>query len=348
MPPDALPQLLDTLLRLPLLEPAQIKELLENLPDPQASAQEMLRRGWITQTQFSSLHGHQEQRKGRETLLVGCGEEDVPPDADCDNWNLPLTEEEDTAALLPETELPQLGPTAEETLDEPDPIEVLPSMAGAAAAQFEWDNLATAAAGNEVRTRESATDRCLGQWMRWASKGLLMWAFFLGSFLTGLQFFGADSKAQPVARKEATPVARNEAKKTRVADRRTNARDAAPLVAPAKAKDEVAARAKEEVAAGDPNLVAAPPVIQADPPLPRVYEGDGMPKPGVGLISSNQAQPQLTPPVIPSSPGLNRMAPPIQMLPARNQNTRAGAAQPSHTRTAGRAASSQGPSRRSQ
>ena len=55
MLPDALPQLFDTLLRLPLLEAAQLRELIQHLPDPQASAQEMVRRGWITQDQFSSL-----------------------------------------------------------------------------------------------------------------------------------------------------------------------------------------------------------------------------------------------------------------------------------------------------
>ena len=55
MLPDALPQLFDTLLRLPLLEAAQLRELIQHLPDPQAAAQEMVRRGWVTQTQFSSL-----------------------------------------------------------------------------------------------------------------------------------------------------------------------------------------------------------------------------------------------------------------------------------------------------
>jgi hypothetical protein len=39
MLPDALPQLIETLLRLPHLEAAQLRELMQHLPDPQAAAQ---------------------------------------------------------------------------------------------------------------------------------------------------------------------------------------------------------------------------------------------------------------------------------------------------------------------
>jgi hypothetical protein len=62
MLPDALPQLMDMLLRLPLLEAAQLRELIQHLPDPEAAAEEMVRRGWITQNQFSSLFPDQQQR----------------------------------------------------------------------------------------------------------------------------------------------------------------------------------------------------------------------------------------------------------------------------------------------
>ena len=83
MLPDALPQLVDTLLRLPHLEAAQLGELIQHLPDPQASAEEMVRRGWITQNQFSSLFPGPERRPAsRETMLVGFADDDSPPDAD--------------------------------------------------------------------------------------------------------------------------------------------------------------------------------------------------------------------------------------------------------------------------
>ena len=81
MLPNALPQLLDTLLRLPHLEAAQVKELIQQLSDPQASAQEMVRRGWITQDQFSSLFPSPQQQ---ETMLLGFADDESPPDADCD------------------------------------------------------------------------------------------------------------------------------------------------------------------------------------------------------------------------------------------------------------------------
>ena len=72
MLPDALPQLIDTLLRLPHLEGAQLRELIQHLPDPQASAEEMVRRGWITQDQFSSLFPDPQQRPTPlKTMLVG-------------------------------------------------------------------------------------------------------------------------------------------------------------------------------------------------------------------------------------------------------------------------------------
>ncbi len=72
MLPDALPQLIDTLLRLPRLEAAQLRELLRHLPDPETAAREMVARGWITQGQFSSLSPEPEQQPAsRETVLVG-------------------------------------------------------------------------------------------------------------------------------------------------------------------------------------------------------------------------------------------------------------------------------------
>ena len=90
MLPDAFPQLIDMLLRLPHIEAAQLRELIQHVLDPQAAAQEMVRRGWITQNQFSSLFSDPQQRPTpQETMLVGLGDEESPPDADCDDWSLP-------------------------------------------------------------------------------------------------------------------------------------------------------------------------------------------------------------------------------------------------------------------
>jgi hypothetical protein len=154
MLPDALPQLLmDTLLRLPFLEAAQLRELIQHLPDPQAAAQEMLRRGWITQNQFLSLFpGPQERPTPRETMVLGVADDENPPNADCD-WSLPLDDEEDQA-------------------DVPVPV---------------------VAGGSEARRPESDTDKLPRPWLGWASKGLLMCTLFLGSFFAGRQFFWTNS-----------------------------------------------------------------------------------------------------------------------------------------------------------
>src|SRR5688572_21404633 len=74
MLPNDAPHLIETLLRLPLLEAAQLRELIQHLPDPQAAAEEMVRRGWITHNQFWSLFPDPQQRPTpRETMLVGFG-----------------------------------------------------------------------------------------------------------------------------------------------------------------------------------------------------------------------------------------------------------------------------------
>jgi hypothetical protein len=357
MPPDALPQLIDTLLRLPLLEPAQIKDLIQHLPDPQASAQEMLRRGWITEKQFASLFpGAPEPVHGRETLLVGCGDDDAPPDPDCDNWDLPVSEEEETE-MQPAVESERSVQPDEEILPEPGTVETLPVLAGAvSASHFEWDLLPPAAGGSELRQRESNTDRRLRQWMRWASTGLLMWILFLGSFLAGRQFFGADSTAAPVARKES-----REAKKTRVALGKRG--DIGPQTAAARS----AGVADDEAPAGDP-------VLALDPPL--IIQGDPAPQ----LIPAEQAQARLTPAILPAVSGVTGTVPPPviartpgaqggltgtgSQVPARKQAAQAGPAgsgltgsiaqtthahssHPSHTHAATHTASSQGHSGRS-
>jgi hypothetical protein len=182
MLPDALPQLLDTLLRLPHLEAAQVKELIEQLSDPQASAQEMVRRGWITQDQFSSLFPGPQQR---ETMLLGIGDNESPPDADCDDWSLPLSDEQDQADVAPEVERPQPERTDKEMLPERETVKALPVLVGAASTpQFDQDILAPA----EARQRQKSTDKLLAQWLDWASTGLLASTLILGSFFAGVRW----------------------------------------------------------------------------------------------------------------------------------------------------------------
>jgi hypothetical protein len=294
---DALPQLIETLLRLPLLEAAQLRELIQHLPDPQAAAQEMVRRGWITQDQFSSLFpGPQQPPTPRETMLRGFGEKippdadgedwsltvrdadkaDVPPDVertqpdrteeelslepetveavpdrtdeemwrdadckkwdlilsdeeaktdvppeveraqpdrteeelslepDCDSWDLMLGDDDDKADAPPEAGWPRPDRTDQETWPEPETVGAGPVLSGAASTpQFESDVLVPpVAGGNEARRRDSDTDKFLRMWMRRASKGLLMWLLFLGSWFVGVQFFGANSTVPPVTGQE--------------------------------------------------------------------------------------------------------------------------------------------------
>jgi hypothetical protein len=241
MLPDALPQLIETLLRLPLLEAAQLRELIQHLPDPRAAAQEMVRRGWITQDQFSSLFPGPQQPTPQETMVPGTGEEsptdadgedwsltisdhedkaDAPPevergrpdctdeemwrDANGENWDLVVSDDEDKADVPPEVERTRPDCTDEEMRPEPETVGAGPVLSGAASTpQFESDVLVPpVAGGNEARRRESDTDRRLSQWIGWASKGLLMCSFFLWTLFAGLQFFEESSTVPPATRQE--------------------------------------------------------------------------------------------------------------------------------------------------
>jgi hypothetical protein len=182
MLPDALPQLLDTLLRLPHLEAAQLRRLIQQQPDPQALAREMLRRGWITQDQLSSLFPVPPPRPmPPKTMLVGCADDESPPDADGEDWSLPLGDEEDQADVAPFVVLVQPDRTDQEML--PDAVLLV-------------------AGRNEARRRQRDTDKFVRQWMGWASKGLLTGAVLLGSFFAGFQFFWEHSTVPPVAHQE--------------------------------------------------------------------------------------------------------------------------------------------------
>jgi hypothetical protein len=241
MLPDALPQLIDMLLRLSPIEAAQLRELIQHLPDPQAAAQELVHRGWITQDQFSSLFPNPQQRPTpQETMPLGFPDDESPPDADCDwslpcddedkadvppdvqwarpgrtdqemlpdadshDWSLPLGDEEDKADVPPDVECAQPNPTDQEMLPESETLEAVVMLSGAASTpQFEREVLVPpVAGGNEARQRESDTDKLPRQWMGWASNGLLMLTLFLGSFFAGLQLFGAKSTVPLVARQE--------------------------------------------------------------------------------------------------------------------------------------------------
>jgi hypothetical protein len=194
MLPDALPQLFDTLLRLPLLEAAQLRELIQHLPDPQAAAQEMVRRGWVTQTQFSSLFPDPQQRPtSRETVLHDFGDDALPPDVDGDNWNLLVSDDEERPDADCDDWILLVN-------DDEDKADVAPLHSGAASTpQFEWKMLAPAVAGGNATRR--LPRQGMG-WASWARKGLLMATLFLGGLFVGLQGFGAKSTAPPVARQE--------------------------------------------------------------------------------------------------------------------------------------------------
>jgi hypothetical protein len=244
MLPDALPQLMDTLLRLPHLEAAQLWELIQHLPDPQAVAQEMLRRGWITQNQFSSLFPRpQERPTPRETMVLGVADDENPPDADCD-WSLPLGDDEDQADVPLEVVWTQPDRTEEAMPPKPERAEAIPVLSGAAnTPQFASDvPVPVVPGGNEARRRESDTDKVPRQWIGWASKGLLMCTLFLGSFFAGRQFFWPHS----------TPIVPgNNAKQGEDPLNSTgqNAEAAAPEVVPPKAPEAVEAPAKAEAPA---------------------------------------------------------------------------------------------------
>jgi hypothetical protein len=214
MSPDTLPQLLATLLRLPRLEAAQLRELIQHFPDPHAAAQEMVRRGWITREQFSSLFPDARQRPTPQgMMLVGFGDGESPPAADGDDWGLTLSDDEDRAGVPPGAERARpdadgedwtLPLSDEEMRPEPETVEVVPVLSGAASRpQFGWDvPVPLVAGGNEARRRQSDTDRLPRRRLGWASKGLLMSTVFLGSLFAGLPFFRANSTVPPVARQD--------------------------------------------------------------------------------------------------------------------------------------------------
>jgi len=223
MQPNAMAQVIDSLLRLPLLGPAQLKELIHHLPDPQAGAREMLGRGWITPDQFSSLFPSPQQwPTSRETLLVGFGDDELPPDAECENWDLTISDQEDTADAPSEVEAAQSDRAEEQIPPKPEIVDAVPALAGTP--QFEWDMLAPAEAG--TCRRESDTDRRLRQWTGWASRGLLVWALFVGSFFAGRRFLGADSQPPRETRKSFAA-----AEKTRVPKQKREGTNPRPAVA---------------------------------------------------------------------------------------------------------------------
>ena len=295
MLPDALPQLIDTLLRLPLLEAAQLREVIQHLPDPQASAQEMLRRGWITRDQFSTLFpGPQQRPTPQETLLVGFGDDDVPPDADCDNWDLTVSDEGDKVDVSPEVEGTLPDRTEEEMLPEPKTVKEVPVLSGAASnSQFEWDLLAPQAAGDAQR-RESDTEKRLRLWMNWSSKGLLVWILIVGSYFAGRRLINAASQVPHVARQEfrkakkKTPVPTNKRRVTspRIAvakaDKVPNNKAAAGnLPVPIDLPPQPAVPVREPAAApvDEPVAVIPPPQAAPQQPLPSapsIWNGPAM------------------------------------------------------------------------
>jgi hypothetical protein len=229
------------------MEAAQLRELIQHLPDPQAAAWELLRRGCITQDQFSSLFPDPQQRPTpQETMPVGlpdeeslpdadwddwaltiCDEDedkaDVPPvvelaqpdrtdeelrpEADCEDWSLPVSDEEDTADVPPVVELARPDRTDEELRPEPETAAGVLVFSGAASTPQFQCDVLVPPVAD--------TDMLSKPWMGWASKGLLSGTLIFGSFFAGLHLFGAKSPVPPVARQES---------------REANAGDPAPAV----------------------------------------------------------------------------------------------------------------------
>src|SRR5262249_60840327 len=114
------------LLRLPLLEAAHLRELIQHQPDPRAAAEEMVRRGWISHEQFSSLFPDPQQRPTpQETRLLGFAEDEPPPDADGENWYL-LLSDGDNADVPPEAGWSRPDRTDEDMRREPETAKARP------------------------------------------------------------------------------------------------------------------------------------------------------------------------------------------------------------------------------
>ncbi len=127
------------------------------------------------------------------------GDDDGPPDADGEDWGLTVSDEDDRADMPPE---------AERTWSEPETVGAVSALFGAASnAEFEWAMLPAPVAGEQVaRRRATDPDKLLWQYVRWTSKGLLVWVLFAGGFLVGLQLFRASPVAPRLARQGLKPV----------------------------------------------------------------------------------------------------------------------------------------------
>jgi hypothetical protein len=266
---DALPQLIDTLLRLAPQEAAQFRELIQHLPDPQACAQEMVRRGWISQDQLSSLvPGPPQRPTPREAMPLGFEDDERSPDADAGNWVLAVSDEEADGDLPPEVEWAPPDRTDEEMYPEPERVEAVPVLSGRASApQFERDmRVPPVAGGKKARRRKCDTDKLLGQSMGWPTKGLVMGTVFLGSLFAGQQFFGANSSVPPMARQES----REAKEKAQVPTGERG--EASPQVTAAKPDDV----RNNEVAAGDPARAADLPPVRRLVPIDDAKQRDAI------------------------------------------------------------------------
>ena len=203
MLPDELPQRMDTLLGLPHLDADQLRELIQQLPDPQAAAREMVGRGWITQGQFASLFPDPEQRPTRpETILVDFGDDEPPPDADCHDFDLIVSEEDEKANVPTEVAWPQPDRTDKKMLPEPKTVEAVPVLSVAASnPRFEPEMLVgSVAGGNNARRQEN--NKPPKRWSGWAIKALLSCTLFAGSLFAGLPLFGTNTAVPPAAGQE--------------------------------------------------------------------------------------------------------------------------------------------------
>jgi hypothetical protein len=296
MPSDPLLPLLDALLRLRNFDASELDALLQRLPadSPNATAipeqpvpQEPAppepevappRASTSLNTTLNStppVEPSGEPAPARETILVGCGEDDSPLDpeaADADEWSLPTEEESPGAQSQADTE-----PTADS--DEPEmvfgsPAPELPAPAEAEPSNFEWDAVAATAAKSKPAMREDVTDRRLRQVMAWFGKGLFVWLLFLGSFFFGAWFLRSAPQSQLAGKtKPSTEKSREQTGKRR----EIRSADGDPMLA----KEELIAAEDAQIAMGLIGHEGAAQVANA----PNIHlDRNGLPQPDEGIV----------------------------------------------------------------
>ncbi len=205
MASDPLLPLLDALLRMRNFDAAELEAMLRQLPadspDAQPRSKEVPPPLPATPEQPTSTLPNttlpEPRPVGRETILVGFGDDDAPLDpgeANADEWSLPTDEEPSTPQLAaePVAVSSNVATDSGATLN-PAPEPVVPPDTKLPerkeeSPDFEWGALAPSPAENKPAIHEDETDRQLRQIMAWSGKGLFVWVLFLASFFFAALF----------------------------------------------------------------------------------------------------------------------------------------------------------------